>query len=117
METPDLSLTVRPRRLRLRAELRRMLQTVNLRRRDIIVPVFVCEGEKQNKPVASMPGVSQMSVDVAADWLTARAKEGFASCLLFGVIESHQKDDKGSAALDETNVVCRLLREIKARQI
>ena len=94
-----------------------MLQTVALRRRDIIVPVFVCEGEKQSRPVASMPGVSQMSVDVAADWLARRAEEGFAACLLFGVVEAHQKDDKGSAALDESNVVCRLLREIKSRQI
>jgi porphobilinogen synthase len=115
MET--LALTSRPRRLRLRPEMRKMLQSVNLRRADIIVPVFVCEGEQQRKPVSSMPGVCQMSVDVAADFLAARAAEGFSACLLFGVIDAHRKDDKGSAALDEDNIVCRLLREIRARKL
>ena len=62
-----LNLTVRPRRLRLRTELRDMLRRITIRRRDIIVPVFVTEGAGVRKEVASMPGVFQMSVDVATD--------------------------------------------------
>jgi porphobilinogen synthase len=103
-------LPIRPRRLRLRPQMREMLQQVKLHRSDLIVPLFVCEGTNQKREVPSMPGVHQMSVDVAAQWLSARADEGFKSYLVFGVIDRKSKDAAGSAALDENNVVCRLLR-------
>jgi porphobilinogen synthase len=110
-------LPIRPRRLRLRPELRRMLQRVTLRRSDVMVPVFVTGGKGVRKEVASMPDVFQMSVDVAADWLAARAEQGFGAYLAFGVIERERKDATGSAALDPDNVVCRLLRETNARKL
>jgi porphobilinogen synthase len=113
----EMDLPVRPRRLRLRPELRDMLQRVTLRRRDVIVPVFVCEGKGQRREVKPMPGVFQMSVDVAGDWLAARAAEGFKSYLVFGVIDREKKDAAGSAALDESNVVCRLLRSAADRKL
>jgi porphobilinogen synthase len=116
-DTPGNSLPIRPRRLRLRPELRRMLQRVTLRRSDVIVPVFVTGGKGVRKEVTSMPGVFQMSVDVAADWLAARAEQGFGAYLAFGVIDRDQKDATGSAALDEGNVVCRLLRETTSRKL
>src|SRR3954465_2824854 len=103
-------LPIRPRRLRLRAPLREMLQQVRLHRSDFILPIFVCEGSGVKKEVTSMPGVFQMSVDVAHKWLTARAEEGFKAYLVFGVIGRKAKDATGSAALDENNVVCKLLR-------
>jgi porphobilinogen synthase len=101
---------IRPRRLRLNAQLRDMVRRVTLRRSDIIVPIFVCSGSNQRRPVASMPGVSQMSVDVAVPWLAQRAQEGFKAFLVFGVIDRSLKDAQGSAALDENNIVCQLLR-------
>jgi porphobilinogen synthase len=94
-----------------------MLQTVHLRRADIIVPVFVTEGAGVRKEVPSMPGVFQMSVDLAADWLARRAEEGFKSYLVFGVIDRAKKDPAGSNALEPDNVVCRLLQEVNRRQI
>ncbi len=94
-----------------------MLRRVRLRRRDVIVPVFVREGSDVRHEGASMPGVFQMSIDVAADWLTRRAEEGFGAYLVFGVIERTRKDATGSNALDSDNVVCRLIRETKRRQI
>ena len=115
MAEPDLP--VRPRRLRLRAELREMLQRVTLRRSDIIVPVFVREGTNVRTEVPSMPGVFQMSVDVATKWLAQRAEEGFKACLVFGVIDRQKKDAAGSAALDAGNVVCQLLRSVKSAAI
>jgi porphobilinogen synthase len=114
--TDPLDLSIRPRRLRQPA-LRRMLQRVTLRRSDVIVPVFVREGSGVRQEVSSMPGVFQMSVDVALPWLTQRAEEGFGAYLVFGVIDRAKKDPLGTAALDENNVVCRLLREARARQL
>ena len=103
-------LPIRPRRLRLSAQMRVMLQQTKLHRSDLILPLFVCEGTNQRREVPSMPGVYQMSVDVTTQWLTKRAEEGFKAFLVFGVIDRKAKDAAGSAALDENNVVCRLLR-------
>lgn len=115
---PDsFDLPIRPRRLRLSPEFRSMLQHVHLRRSDFILPVFVTEGSGVRREVSSMPGVFQMSVDVAMEWLLQRAEEGFKACLLFGVIDRAKKDAMGSAALDGDNVVCRLLWEIKGRKL
>lgn len=111
----QMSLLTRPRRLRLNAALRQMIQTVTLEPRHLIVPVFVCEGEGVTRPVESMPGVSQMSVDVAATWLDTLSARGVCAYIAFGVIPQEKKDDKGSPALDENNVVCRLIRETKRR--
>lgn len=116
MET-QLNLPIRPRRLRLHAPLRQMLQSVTLEKRHIIAPVFVCEGTGVRKPVGSMPGVDQMSVDVALDFLKGLSDQGFQSYIAFGVVDREKKDEKGTAALDENNVVCRLLRAGKSAKL
>lgn len=94
-----------------------MLHRVELRRSDVIVPVFVREGSNVRQEVASMPGVYQMSLDVAVPWLARRAEEGFGAYLVFGVIDREKKDAAGSAALDEDNIICRLLRATKSQQV
>jgi len=94
-----------------------MLHSVVLRRSDFILPVFVISGQNQRREVASMPGVFQMSVDVAVDWLTERAGEGFKAYLVFGVIEREAKDELGSPALDEHNVVCQVLARARERRL
>src|SRR4051794_15968273 len=106
----SFDLPIRPRRLRLDPKMRGMLQRVILRRSDIVVPIFVREGTGVRQEVASMPGVFQMSVDVAVPWLTKRAEEGFGAYLIFGVIDRGKKDAIGTNAMDESNVVCQLLR-------
>jgi porphobilinogen synthase len=111
------NLTVRPRRLRLAPQMRQMLQRVTLKRSDFIVPVFVAEGRGVRREVASMPGVFQMSVDVAVPWLGGLAEQGFKAYLIFGVIDRAKKDALGSPALDENNVVCQLLRAATAAKL
>ncbi len=92
-----------------------MLQRVQLKRSDIIVPVFVCEGSGVKKEVGSMPGVHQMSVDVAADWLGEMSKAGFGAYIVFGVVDRAKKDEAGSEALNASNVVCQLIRRTKSQ--
>ncbi len=94
-----------------------MLQRVELRREQMIVPVFVVEGSGVRREIGSMPGVFQMSVDVALEWLGARAGEGFAAYLIFGVVDRTKKDAMGSAALDENNIVCRLLQQAQRAKL
>jgi porphobilinogen synthase len=111
----DFDILRRPRRLRLSGRLRGSLAGVRVQRRDLIVPVFVCEGKGVRREIASMPGIYQMSVEVAADWLMERAAAGFAGFLAFGVIDRAKKDPQGSVALEPDNVVCRLMREMTRR--
>ena len=94
-----------------------MLPRVTLRRSDLIEPVFVCEGNGVRREVPSMPGVFQMSIDIATSFLAERAAEGILAYLVFGVIDRSKKDAVGSAALDEENVVCRLLRSVRQQKI
>ncbi len=94
-----------------------MLQGTTLRRSDVIVPLFVVEGAMQQREVPSMPGIFQMSVDVACPWLAQRAAEGFLAYLVFGVIDRTKKDDIGSEALRDDNVVCRLLAETRRQKL
>ena len=108
---------IRPRRLRSSPVLRSMLQRVTLKRSDFILPVFVTERARERKPITSMPGVSQMSVEVATDWLTARADEGFGAYLVFGVVDREKKDAVGSEAINPDNVVCKLLRSASERKL
>src|SRR5687768_8840138 len=117
MVDEGLDLPIRPRRLRANPLLRKMLERVTLRRSDVIVPIFVREGKNEKREVTSMPGVFQMSVDVATEWLRQRAAEGFHSYLVFGVIERDKKDASGSAALDSDNVVCQLVRAVNEAKI
>jgi porphobilinogen synthase len=94
-----------------------MLSRVTLRRSDFIVPIFVREGKNIRAEVGSMPGVYQMSLDVATDWLARRAEEGFGAYLVFGVIEREKKDPIGSPALDPDNIVCKLIRRSTEQKI
>jgi porphobilinogen synthase len=110
-------LPIRPRRLRQQPQLRQMLPRVTLRRSDLILPVFVCEGTGIRREVPSMPGVFQMSVDIATAFLAERAADGIMAYLVFGVIDRSKKDAVGSAALDEENIVCRLLRSVRQEKI
>jgi porphobilinogen synthase len=65
------------------------------------------------KPVSSMPGVEQMSVDAAVDAIRDFSGRGLKSFILFGVIEGSKKDATGSAAVDSENPVNRTLREVR----
>jgi len=84
---------------------------------DIIYPLFVKNGDGFEKPVASMPGVSQISPDIAVKQIQEYANKGLRQFMPFGVIEAGQKDACGSAALDKNNPVNTVLREVKAQKI
>lgn len=56
--------TTRMRRLRYNEHVRNMIAETTLSANDLVMPLFVCPGEKVSKPISSMPGNSQMSIDV-----------------------------------------------------
>jgi porphobilinogen synthase len=101
----------RPRRLRRSESLRRLIRETQLGVDDFICPLFVIPGRGQRKPVSSLPGVSQVSVDEAV----ADAKEcqelGIPAVILFGVPD--KKDAVGSGAWDDEGLVQQATRAIK----
>lgn len=103
----------RPRRLRRTETLRRMVRETRLSPDNLIQPLFVCPGRGIKRPVPSMPGVAQMSVDK----IVAEAREiqtsGVPALILFGIPE--RKDAIGSQAWNDDGEVQRAIREIKER--
>ncbi len=101
----------RSRRLRANPTIRRMVRENSLSVDDLIYPIFVCEGVNVENPIGSMPGVSQLSVDLAVKECLEAEKMGIPAVLLFG-IPSH-KDAVGSEAYNDNGAVQRAIREIK----
>lgn len=103
---------VRPRRLRCTPAMRRMVSETNLSPGDFIYPMFVAHGKNQRKPVASMPGVSQLSVDQVVIEARQAADLGIPAVLLFG-IPAH-KDALGSENYSDEGIVQQSVRAIKS---
>lgn len=101
----------RMRRLRQTPALRGMLAEVSLSKNQLIAPMFVCEGSGISRPIPSMPGQFQFSVDKAIEVLRQWADMGIPAVLLFGL--GQDKDEQGSGAWDDNAAVQRLAREIK----
>ncbi len=104
----------RLRRLRRTPALRALVRETRLAVDDLVLPLFACPGEGVARPVGSMPGVFQQSVDRLVETCAAAHAEGIRAVLLFGLPES--KDAVGSAAWSEEGIVQRALQAIK-RQV
>lgn len=103
--------STRMRRLRRNETLRRMTRETVLRRDDLVMPFFVRPGTGVRKPIASMPGQCQLSVDTLVEEVKATAAAGVPAVLLFGIPE--EKDAVGSGAYCEDAIVCRAVEAIK----
>jgi porphobilinogen synthase len=108
----SLQLPRRPRRLRRSAGLRALVRETRLSAEQLVYPLFVCEGERIRRPVSSMPGVAQISVDEAVREAAAARADGVGAVLLFGLPAA--KDAEGSAAWDAAGPVPRAVRAIVA---
>jgi porphobilinogen synthase len=105
-----LALTRRPRRLRRTESIRSLVRETRLSPDDFIYPLFVCEGEGVRRPIESMPGVHQLSVDEAVAEAAATKADGVPAVLLFGL--PGQKDETGSLAADPEAPVQSAIRAI-----
>ena len=101
----------RLRRLRATPALRALARETSLSAGDLVQPLFVCHGEKVRRPVASMPGQAQLSVDEAAREAEALAKAGVGGVILFGIPAS--KDPEGREAYDEKGIIPKALRALR----
>ncbi|WP_257447031.1 porphobilinogen synthase [Archangium lipolyticum] len=101
----------RPRRLRRSAVLREMVRETTLAPSDFIYPLFVVEGRDIRRPISSMPGVFNLSLEHAVAEAKQAKALGVPAVLLFGIPD--HKDARGSQAYAREGIVQRAVREIK----
>jgi porphobilinogen synthase len=107
-----MHLLKRPRRLRTSPVLRSLVRETALRIDDLILPLFVSEKVSARVPVASMPGVFQLSEEELVIEAAAAHADGISAVLLFGI--PSEKDEAASEAYAENGVVQRAVRALKA---
>jgi porphobilinogen synthase len=93
---------------------RRLVREHRLSVDDLIWPVFVQEGEKQRTPIASMPGVERLSIDLLCEEAARAAELGIPAIAIFPVIDPAKKTPDGDEATNPDNLICRATRAVKA---
>ena len=88
-----------------------MVRETSLAPSDFIYPLFVVEGKGVRKPITSMPGVFNLSIENAAAEAKVVRSLGVPSVILFGIPD--HKDARGTGAYDRNGVVQKAIREIK----
>ena len=103
--------TTRLRRLRATPALRALARETTLSPGQLVAPLFVCHGDRVRRPIASMPGHAQLSVDEAAKEAESLARLGIGGVILFGIPAA--KDEVGREAYDPKGIVPAALRALK----
>src|SRR5512140_3874396 len=103
--------TARLRRMRRTETLRDMVRETRLTPDNFIYPLFVAPGENLRKPVGSMPGVFNLSVDQAVKEAAEAKRLGVPAVILFGLPE--KKDEVATGAWADDGIVQRATRAIK----
>jgi porphobilinogen synthase len=107
-----MDLPRRPRRLRQSPAWRRLVRETRLSVDDLVLPLFVREGEGVHEPIPSMPGCSRLSVDALVQEAGEAHALGIPAVLLFGIPSS--KDERGSQGFDPKGIIPRAVRAVKA---
>jgi len=103
----------RLRRLRRNEQLRAMVRQTTLDLKDLIMPLFVRPGQRISRPILSMPGIHQFSIDFLKNEIMELESLGISAVLLFGIPE--EKDEQGSSAWLENGVIPQAIRAIKEK--
>jgi porphobilinogen synthase len=93
--------------------LRNLVRETRLNAHDFVLPLFVSEKIDKQKPIASMPGVSQFSLGEIVDEARRTQDLGLQAVLLFGIPE--KKDEQASSAYAEDGVVQKAVHAIKSK--
>lgn len=106
-------LAIRPRRMRKDEFSRRLLRENVLTTNDLIYPVFVLEGENRTEEVASMPGVSRLSIDMLLKTAAECVKLGIPALAIFPVVPQEFKSLDAKEAFNKNGLVPRTVKALK----
>ena len=101
----------RGRRLRKNEDLRRLVRETKLSVDDLVYPLFAVPGKSVKKPIHSMPGQFQLSVDYIAKEAQEAYELGIPAVLLFGI--PAKKDEQGTGAFAKDGIVQQAVKRIK----
>lgn len=105
--------SARPRRLRANPWIRDLVQEHRLTTNDLIWPVFVIEGQGASEPIASLPGVSRLSIDLLVGEVKQAADMGVNAIALFPVLPRDARTDDGREATNPDGLVARTIQAVK----
>ena len=105
--------THRLSRLRTKENLRKLTRETSLSIRDLIIPLFIIPGTNIQKPILSLPGQYQYSIDLLLEKIELLVHQGVLAVLLFGVPNATKKDPVGSASFSPDGLVQTALNAIK----
>ena len=94
---------------------RRLIQENNLTSSDFILPIFLIDGKNKKQPIRSMPDVYRYTIDKLSSVIDRAIKKKLPMVALFPYTEKKKKNDFGTEALNEENLVCKAIQLIKKR--
>ena len=106
-----MDLTIRPRRLRTSAKLRKMVRETRMDKSSLVYPMFVMDGENKKEEIPIMPGQFRYTLDRMPEILQEMADAGVGSVMLFGIPD--HKDEVGSGAYACDGIIQRALEKAK----
>ena len=105
----------RLRRTREKGFLRDLIAENNLSNNDLIQPIFVADQSENKIEIPSMPGIFRHNLDSLYSEVESLTQVGIKSIAIFPAIEASKKDQNGSHALDESNIICLALAGLSQR--
>ena len=105
----------RLRRTRAKSYLRDLVAENHLSTNDLIQPIFVADQSETKIEIPSMPGIYRHNLESLYAETEELIQQGIKSVAIFPAIESNIKDQKGSHAFDDQNIVCMALRGLAQR--
>jgi porphobilinogen synthase len=106
---------LRLRRNRMESWSRRLTQENTLSPNDFILPIFLIDGSNKRESISTMPGVYRYSINRISQVVDRAIKIGIPMVALFPKTRNSLKNEIGSESLNENNLVCRAIIEIKKR--
>ena len=94
---------------------RRLIEENNLSPSDFILPIFLIDGKNKKQPIQSMPGVYRYTLDKLSGLVDKAIKNQLPMVALFPYTEKRKKNNLGTEALNEDNLVCKAIQLIKKK--
>ncbi len=107
--------SLRLRRSRKNDWSRRLVEENNLTPNDFILPIFIIDGKNKKLPIKSMPDVYRYTLDKLSYVVDKALKIGLPMIALFPYTDNKKKNDLGTEALNEENLICRATQFIKKK--
>ena len=105
---------VRMRRNRQAKWVRNLVRENTIRPSDLVLPLFVIEGQQCHEPISKLPGVARLTIDLAVAATKQAMALGVQAVALFPAVNPSLKTDDGAEATNPDSLICRAVQTIKS---